>query len=286
MTSAAAESGHGLPESAPSQLVLTPRPQHRTEWLRGLWHYRAVALKLARADFEAKYKRAILGIVWAVGLPLIQATVLAIVFSRLIGIRGDRTFAIYVLSGVAAWSYFSSVITPGSTAIVDSSSLTDKVWFSRAILPTSPVISNLPGLFVTICVVLIGVIPFGGTFGLHTLMLIPAVLLVIAFAWALSMVSAALHVYFRDVRFIVQALMLLWFYVTPIAYPASALGHLGKYMPFNPMTGVVGLFHMAVVGYEPHWRTAVLVSIGTVLVLWAAAVEIYRRRDRLFADLL
>lgn len=285
MTSATTKSTDGLPDWS-SQLVLAARPQRRHDWLRQMWDCRAVAFKLARADFEAKYKRALLGIVWAVGLPLIQAALLAIVFSRLIAISGNGTFAIYVLSGIAAWSYFSSVIVPGSTAIVDNSSLTDKVWFPRAILPTSPVISNLPGLFVTTIVVLVCLVPLGGTYGLHTVIFIPAVLLVIAFAWALSLVAAAMHVYFRDVRFIVQALMLLWFYVTPIAYPAKALGHLGKYLPFNPMTGVVALFHMAVLGYEPHWRTAVLVSIGTVLILWAAAVETYRRRDRLFVDLL
>src|SRR5438067_2484171 len=74
-------------------------------------------------------------------------------------------------------------------------------------------------------------------YGLHTLLLIPAILLAVAFATALSMVLAALHVYFRDVRYLVQAGLLVLFYLTPIAYPQRIVGSLGPWMDFNPLTG-------------------------------------------------
>lgn len=269
-----------------SAVVLSSRPLSRRAWLARTWGYRRVAAKLARADFQARYKRAIFGMAWAVGLPLLQSAVIAVVFSKLIGLGGRAGFAAYVLAGIAGWSYFSTVLDSGSTAIVDGSGLTDKVWFTRSILPTSSAMSNVPGLAATVIALLVLSVPLGGQLGLRTFMLIPAVALLILFAWSLSLVLAALHVYFRDVRFMVQAVILLWFYITPIAYPASALKTLGRYLPYNPMTGVVALFHMAVGGPDPMWQRSVLVTIIVTLALFLTSVEIYRRRDRLFVDLL
>ena len=54
--------------------------------------------------------------------------------------------------------------------------------------------------------------------------------------------------YFRDVKFMVQAVLLVWLYVTPIVYPPSALGRAAPWLDFNPLTGIVGLFQRATVG--------------------------------------
>lgn len=267
-------------------VILSPEHPSALAWMRGVWRYRQVAARLARADFEARYKRAVFGMAWAIGLPLIQSAVIAVVFSRLIGLGGIKGFAAYVLAGITMWSYFSPVVSTGSTAVVDQASLTDKIWFSRSILPTSAVLSNLPGLGATIAALLVAAIPLGGNLGLHTLWMIPGIVLLILFVWSLSMVLAALHVYFRDIRFMVQAVMLLWFYVTPIAYPARVLGNLGHYIPFNPMSGIVAMFHMAVVQADPRWHSAVVVTIVATLALFVVAVEVYRRRDRVLVDLL
>src|SRR5581483_3713588 len=161
---------------------------------------------------------------------------------------------------------FALSVTAASTAIVDGSNLTDKVWFPRALLPIVPCLANLAGLCVSIAV--------------------PAVALLLAFTLALGLALSALHVYFRDVKFLVQAGLLVWFYVTPIAYAKSMLGGLSRIVDFNPVTGIVALFQTAAVGAPAHWHRALLVSVVTTVVLGAVALEAQRRHDRLFVDLL
>ena len=90
--------------------------------------------------------------------------------------------------------------------------------------------------------------------------------------------------YFRDVRFLVQAALLVWFYVTPIIYPLSFVGGLRTVIELNPMTGVVTLFHAAVVGADGAWVRSILVAVASTVVLVAVAVAAYRRHDRLFVD--
>lgn len=241
---------------------------------------------LARADFHVRYKRAVFGVAWAVAVPVVQAGVLAIVFSRVIRTPTPDAFAGYVLAGVLAWSYFSQSVNTATTSIIDGSGLTDKVWFPRALLAIVPCLANIPGLVVSLGVMLI-VLPLLRDPLMPTLLLlVPAVALLVCFTVTLSLVLAALQVYFRDVKFLVQAGLLLLFYVTPIAYPKSLLGTIRVVAEINPLTGVVGLFQVAAVGSHPGWAGAAAVSAGAMALLLIVAIEVHRRHDRLFVDLL
>ncbi|TMK88914.1 MAG: hypothetical protein E6G57_04225 [Actinobacteria bacterium] len=205
---------------------------------------------------------------------------------RLVRTGTSVPFGAYILSGVLPWSYCSQTAAPGSTAIVEGASLTDKVWFPRAILPASTVLANVPGLAVSM-VLLIVALPILGVPLTARLLLLPAAcLLLVAFTLALVEALSALHVYFRDVRFLVQAGLVMWFYVTPIAYPKSLLKGLATWVDLNPLTGVVTLFHMATVGGEDAWQRPVLIAVAVTVVLMVVAAEAQRRRDRLFVDLL
>jgi lipopolysaccharide transport system permease protein len=261
------------------------KPASVREWLRAVWEHRAVLWMLARKDFQVRYKRASLGVVWAVAVPLLQATVLAIVFSRLVRFP-DLPYAPFVFAGIVAWSYFSGATVTSVTSIVDGASLTDKVWFPRALLPIVPCLANLVGFSVSLAALLVIAPLLGAPLAPRLLVLIPATLLLVAFTIALGLVLSALNVYFRDVKFLVSAALLGWLYVTPILYPKAAVGQLGPWLDFNPMTGIVDLFHLAVVGPVGPWHRAVIVTGVVTVALFVAGIEGHRRYDRLFVDLL
>jgi ABC-type polysaccharide/polyol phosphate export permease len=262
------------------------RPSGRRAWLSDMWRYRATLLALAQADFHVRYKRAALGVAWAVAVPVLQAGVLAIVFSRVIRTPTPDAFAGYVLAGVLAWSYFSLTLSTATTSIVDGSGLTDKVWFPRAVLVLVPCLANLVGLGVSLAAMLV-ILPLLGDPWLSTLvLLIPACVLLVAFTAALSLVLSGLQVYFRDVKFLVQAGLLIGFYLTPIAYPKHILGNLSGVLEINPLTGIVHMFQVAAVGAQPHWSRAALISLAATVVLTIIGAELQRRNDRLFVDLL
>jgi lipopolysaccharide transport system permease protein len=241
---------------------------------------------LARKDFQARYKRATFGVLWAVAVPLLQAAVLILVFSHFVHAGSGVSYGAFVLSGIVAWSFLASNLPTGATAIVEGSGLTDKVWFPRAILPIVPCLSGLVGLGISVALLVVVAPLLGAPFGPKILILIPACALLICFTIALTMVLAALQVYFRDVRFIVTAGLVIWLYATPIMYPQSVVGSLGPWLDFNPFTGIVSLFHMAVLGGTAGWVRPVVVSLAATCLLLGAAVEAHRRYDRLFVDLL
>jgi lipopolysaccharide transport system permease protein len=269
-------------------LRLDSRPEPLREWLGGLWRRRPVLLALAAKDFRVRYKRASLGVIWAVAMPVLQATVMAFIFSR-VGRFGSGTgysYAAYVLAGMTAWFYVSMSVTAGTTAIVDAATLTDKVWFPRAVLALVPATANLVTLAISTGIVLVAMPVLGEPYTARLLLLFPAAALLVAFTAALSLALGGLYVYFRDMKFMVQAVMLVWFYVTPVVYPPSVLGPAGKWVDFNPLTGIAGLFQRATVGAPVPSGRAIVVSLVTTLVLLLLAVPGHRRYDRLFVDQL
>jgi len=285
--STSAVEGTDLNNSAAAPVLdLAPGSESPTEWLKSLWGHRGVIWVLSRKDFQARYKRASLGVLWAVAVPLVQATVMIFVFSHFVHTGRGFSYPAYVLSGILAWSYFSIALQGGSTAIVDNTAVTDKLWFPRAILSLVPCLSNLVGLGISMVILVIAVPILGAHLDAHLLLLVPACLLLLLFTVALAMVVSALHVYYRDVRFIVSAALLVWLYATPILYPKAKVGSLGKWLDLNPMTGIVSLFHLAVIGRDESWLPALAVSLVVTGALLIVAMEVHRRHDRLFVDLL
>lgn len=270
-------------------LDLGAEPASRRDWLSTLWGHRGVVWVLARKDFQVRFKRATLGVLWAVAVPLVQATVLIFVFSHIIHVGSRVPYGAYVLSGILGWSYFTTNLPAAVTSIVDGNGITDKVWFPRAILPLVPCLSGLVGLGISMILLLIGAPLLGGHVGLNLLLLIPACALFVSLTIAIALVTSALQVYFRDVRWLVSAMLMVWLYATPIMYPQADVGRLGRWLDLNPMTGVITLFHLAVLGQtvsNASWHRPVAVSIVAALVLMLIGIEAHRRRDRAFVDLL
>jgi ABC-type polysaccharide/polyol phosphate export permease len=267
-------------------LELGPEPGSVRSWVRSVVAHREVLLALAAKDFKVRYKRATFGILWAVALPLLQSAVMIVVFSRVTKVDTNGfDYTGYVLAGMAGWAFAATTISSAATAIVDGSSLTDKVWFPRALLVLAPVLANLIGL--GIAVTIVAIVQVART-GLHVdlLLLVPATALLVALVSGICLTAAALHVQFRDVRFLVQAGLLVLFYATPVLYPLSLLGGLASVAQvINPFVGTVQLFQVALAGADPS-GVAVAASAGWAAALLLLAVHLHRRDDRLFVDLL
>jgi len=273
----------------PQGFELTGKPGSLADMARGVWKSRDLLRMLAKKDFVARYRRASLGMAWAVGLPLVQAVVLAVVLSHLVKFKTNVNFAVFVYTGTLAWNFFSQTLTTTTNSIVEGQALATKIYFPRAVLPMTTVLSSLYGFLPGLPLLIILAIAFKVHLTWHIILLIPATLLMIGMTTAFSLVAAALQVYFRDMKYIVQALVVPWFYASAVFYPLTLLDrapHLKPLVDLNPATGMVLLFRAAVVGADPGWRAALVWPFVWTAGLFIVAVYLYRRFDRVFVDLL
>jgi lipopolysaccharide transport system permease protein len=252
---------------------------------RDVWSSRQLIRVLARKDFFVRYRRASFGVVWAVALPLVQAAVLAIVLPRLVRFDTPGEYLPFVFGGTTVWTFFAASVSTGTSSIVDGQSVSTRVYFPRVILPVVAVLANVFG-FVPALAVLVAIMVGSGDVGAHLAWLVPGTVAAVALATALCAVLASLQVYFRDVRYLVQAALLVLFYVTPVIYPLDAVGSLAPWIEVNPLTGVIELFRAGSVGADPGWGTSVAWTAAWTVALAVVAVVMHRRYDRVFVDLL
>lgn len=241
---------------------------------------------LARKDFFVRYRRATFGVLWAVALPALQAVVLSVILSR-VAIIAVPHYSVFIFSGSVAWAYISASVAAGSTSIVDNAALSSKIYFPRAVLPISVCLSNLFAMAISVPILVVVGLIFGVRPGLHSLYLAPATLLALAFAMALTLTLAAAHVYLRDVKYAVQAALMVWFYVTPVFYPLSMLHGVARtVVELNPVTGIVQLFDAGSLADFGFGAGPVLVSVAWTVALAILGLILHSKLDRSFADLL
>jgi len=184
-----------------------------TELLR----YRYLLRNLVKRDLKARYKNSVFGILWSLLNPLGMMLVFTLLFA-VMGRDAKRHYAIFVLVGLIPWTFFTGSLISGTTSVVGNSSLVKKVYFPRALLPLSSLLSNLVNFALSFLVLVVFLYGFGLGLTVHALWLPAIVITQIIFTLGLVLLLGSLNVYYRDVLMILEVVVLAWFFLTPIFY--------------------------------------------------------------------
>jgi ABC-type polysaccharide/polyol phosphate export permease len=217
---------------------------------------------------------------------LVQAVVLGVIFTHIIRFKTATPYPVYVFSGILPWTFFSGGVMLGVTSIVDGSTVASKIYFPRAVLPIETVLAGFYGFVPGVAVLTIFALVMGVHLGPAMLLLVPATLTVTMLSCAFALLLAGLQVYFRDVKHIVAAINLPWFWGSGIIYPLAALGRIRHIVEANPVVGAIQLFRASFGASADHWQRTLWYTYGWMVALIVAAAFVYRRYDRVFTDLL
>lgn len=262
--------------------------------LSDLWRRRGLITMMAARDFNARYRSAALGVLWSVAIPLLQAAVLSVVFSTLVRVpvKDGISYPVFVLSGTVMWSFFSSSINAGATIIVDQGQIASKVYFPRLILSMSTPLANSVSFALSL-LVLFPVMAVMGVQFKPTLLVLPlAMLMLFVLVVLLGALITLAHVYFRDVRYMVQATLMVLLYATPVIYPLELATRPGVepvlrwLLIANPVTGPLVLARWGVFGEGEYLPAAIGSTLLWCAVLSGLVLLAYRRYERVAVDRL
>ena len=107
------------------------RPNQRGLALAEAYDRRELLYFLIWRDIKIRYKQTVLGIAWAVLVPVIQLAIFTVVFGRLAGIKpdGNYPYPLFVLAGLVPWTFFSQAISQGTQSLVNQQQMLSKVYF-------------------------------------------------------------------------------------------------------------------------------------------------------------
>jgi len=236
--------------------------------LNELWSRRELILSLVRRDLKTRYKSSVLGFLWSLGKPLLLMLVLYVVFAKFVPIRFEpplkTPFALFLLSGILAWSYLTGVIGEGMFSIIGNTSLVKKTYIPHEVFPVVTILSNLFHFVLALLVYFVLMVCFGAFPTWHVVLLPLVIALQTFFLLGVVLLLSALNVFYRDVASIMEVVVTAWFYLSPILYPLSEpLRQIG-------MRGLPGwVFHLYMLNpmaplLAAYRKTLLLPSFGDV----------------------
>jgi lipopolysaccharide transport system permease protein len=259
----------------------------KSELLTELWQYRELLFFLAWRDIKVRYKQAALGAGWALIQPLFSMIVFTLFFGKLAGIASDGIpYPIFSYCALLLWTYFSGVLGQAGQSLVTNSNLITKIYFPRMILPASSAISGLLDLGVG-AILLIGLMLYYRISVNWYLLLVPVVVAsLFLFTVGTSMLTAALNVRYRDVKYALPFLIQLWLFITPVIYPITLIPQdLQWIAALNPLSGIVEGFRACLFGRQPD-PVLISVSLASTLLVFFLGGLYFRRTERAFADFI
>lgn len=272
----------------PPELILEAGRTESQYW-KDLWRYRELFYFLAWRDILVRYKQTAIGMAWALIRPFLTMVVFTVVFGKLAQLPSEGVpYPILVFSAMLPWQFFANSLTECSNSLLDNANLISKVYFPRAIVPTSAVVVCFVDFMVS-GLILLGLMAWYD-FVPHWRILTLPFFTVIAFAASMGagLWLASLNVKYRDFRYIVPFLAQFGLYISPVGFSSNIVPEQWRLLySLNPMVGAIDGFRWAILRGESHlyWPGFTL-SVALVILILASGVWYFRRTERTFADVI
>lgn len=228
------------------------------ERLSELWRARELLGQFTRKELKVRYKNSTLGFMWSLLSPALMTVVFTVIFGFVFPFEIED-YAVFFLSVYLMWQFFQNSIFGSINSIVSNGDLIRKVWFPREVLPLSHVFAQLIHYLLGMLVIVPYLVVTRGSGVLtHLPAVVVGIVLLTVFVAGVAMIFASANVPFRDLQELINVIFLIWFYATPIVYPAAmvaakrdtvaAVATFGWVLDVNPMTWFVRLFREVLYG--------------------------------------
>ncbi|HDL86146.1 MAG TPA: ABC transporter permease [Candidatus Acetothermia bacterium] len=254
--------------------------------LRGWWEYRDLLYNLVSKDIKVRYQGAALGFAWSLMNPLVVTAMYLFIFTYVMP-SNQPHFALYLVTGIVHWTLFSNLVTQAPELLTANAGLLQKIRFPRLLVPASNLLLNLVLWAMALVVFFSLFIPLGGHFKLVLLAYPAYLLLFIGFNFGLMLILSVLYVDFRDLKHLIEVVMQVLFWATPIIYDFKLIpAHLRLLFAASPLTEFTLIFQdLFWAGRLPSQHLTLAFIFWTLASLALGLTIFYRRSARLIERL-
>jgi lipopolysaccharide transport system permease protein len=244
------------------------------EHFHELYRHRVLIESLVWREVKARYRGSMLGYFWTLLNPLLLLMVYRLVFTKYTAAVVIPNYAVFVFVGLLPWLWLSTSVTTGAVSISSGGALITRVCVPPQVLPAVSVLSNLANLVLALPVAIAAAAAYG-IYPAAPLALLPLALLSeLVFLYALVLLLAAVTVRFRDVAFLVQNLVMIWFFLTPIAYPLDGVPAAYQLIArINPATALLRPFQEIL--YHRAFPSPLFLALGAAWALGLVPLGVY-----------
>jgi ABC-type polysaccharide/polyol phosphate export permease len=270
-----------------AQAAAPPTPARKSA-LAELLQYRELVALLVVRELKVRYKRSVLGLLWTMLNPLLLMVVYTVVFATIMR-APQRNFAIFLLSGLLPWLFFSTSVLQGLNSILTNQELIRKVRLPQAVFPLSVVGSNLVNFALSLLPLLLLMAVLGQPFTPALLFIPVAIFILAVFTSGVTLLFATFTVFFRDVRHLAEVLLQMLLYLSPVFYDLQMLGQRSDwwfrafrlFLRLNPLSYLLPLVRDPVYyGRLPSLASLGIASLESLLMLAVGFAVFHRLAPR------
>ena len=257
------------------------------EGIREIIRYRDLLFMLTLRDLKIRYKQAAMGFLWAIFMPIV-AVLAGIVIKKAMAVVGNQPFDTKGIASISVkvlpWTFFISSIRFAVQSLVGNSALVTKIYFPRAVLPLSSTIACLFdfGISVIVLAALLAFFQLGVS--IHILWTPLLIIFLFNFTFGLGLLLSAANLFYRDVKYVVEIILMFGIFFTPVFYEAKSFGRQEFLMLLNPVGSILEAINQTVVIQQAPdmvWLLYAFVSSTAMLVfgLW-----VFQKKESVFAE--
>lgn len=267
--------------------------------IREILKRRSLIGELVAKDLKARYSRPALGFFWAILSPLFLVGIFYLIFSIVLKVEiKGAPFILYLMSAVFPWRFFQDSLISSVTSLFDNRNLIKESKFPHYLIPLAIVLANfinfLPslGILIIIALFLLKGLPI-------FILWLPLVLgLHIIVTAGMALLVSVLYVKWRDIRYILDAVLLVLFYSMPVFYSIFLVRE--SFPPFwfrvyinNPFVGILNLYRFTVfkgfynlIKEETGFFSLIVIPFSFGIIVLLAGFYFYKRNKSSINDYL
>lgn len=250
--------------------------------------YRDLLLVFIWREFLIRYKQTVIGVLWAI----LQPVSLMLLFTFIFGVvlqttEKDYPFTLFYFAGVLPWTFFSGSTNYSVLCLSGNFNLITKIYFPREILPLAGVAINFIDYLIGFVFYVLLLLFYSVPLTLNFLWIIPLLVMLLLYTASISLLLAALNVYYRDVKLASAFFLQFLFFASPVIYSVDSVANHWKLLLFlNPLTFIIeNMRRVTIEGRDIIlWQMAVEM-IG-IMAFYYIVYRIFIRIERNFADVI
>lgn len=273
--------------------VIEPHSSRTTARIRECWKYRKLFGYFADRALKKVYARTVLGWSWLILRPVVPILLASWVFGSLLAVpTGGIPYFLFYLVGITCWHMFEHSWMWVTRSLEMNRRVIQKIYVPRLILPVSSVVPAALDVLIYLILICMAVAYFFAVDGrlyadinlklwIAPLMLLLGACLALSLGFWTSVWGATV----RDIRFTLRYVLQIWFYITPVVYPASIIPERWRWLvSINPMAPVVETFKWSIFGVgQPQWG-GLLFTLSTIIVAGGAGLWYFTKAEAAALD--